>query len=305
MAFAQLPSSVSLLRERPVEVVMPAHGVFLLESHHAATFRMEASSHEFLELFYVMDGTGSFLIDGQAHPCRAGDVMSVPVGRVHQIADEPARPLSLYGICVAPQVWEHEPTLAALLPAGRLNVDGQLVGEIRSSLRRMLFEQTLGRPLGRTAILGMTLQLLTTLARSHASEAKRRERGLGHDPGAGAEDHRAMVRRYVDDLRREFFEPGDLDQAAARLGISRRRFTQLFRELTATSWSDHITTLRIDHACRLLAETGRSVPAIAFECGYEDLSSFYRAFKRRTNVPPSEWRSRQSREDSPQRHRGS
>lgn len=289
---AQPPSSVSLLRERPVEVVMPPHGIFLLESHHASTFRMEASTHEFLELFYVIDGTGSFLIDGQAHPCRAGDVMSVPAGRVHQIADAPARPLSLYGICVAPQVWGHEPTLAELLPAGRLSVDAQLVGEIRSSLRRMLFEQTLGRLLGRTAILGMTLQLLTTLARSHARESKRRERGGGHEPGA--EDHRAMVRRYVDDLRREFFEPGDLDQAAARLGMSRRRFTQLFRELTATSWSDHVTALRIDHARRLLAETGRSVPAIAFECGYEDLSSFYRAFKRRTGVPPSEWRSRQT-----------
>ena len=38
-----------------------------------------------------------------------------------------------------------------------------------------------------------------------------------------------------------------------------------------------------------------SVLAISFECGYDELSSFYRAFKRRTGLPPNEWRHRQPR----------
>jgi AraC family L-rhamnose operon regulatory protein RhaS len=77
--------------------------------------------------------------------------------------------------------------------------------------------------------------------------------------------------------------------------MSRRHFTQLFREQTGTSWTDYVSGLRVDYACRLLRETERSVLAIAFECGYDELSSFYRAFKRRTGLPPSEWRHRQPR----------
>jgi AraC family L-rhamnose operon regulatory protein RhaS len=101
------------------------------------------------------------------------------------------------------------------------------------------------------------------------------------------------VERYVAQLPRRFFEATDLDRAAAELGMSRRRFTHLFRQATGTSWAAHLTRLRIDYACQLLREPSRSIIGIAFECGFEDLSSFYRAFKRRTGLPPRTWRERQ------------
>jgi AraC family L-rhamnose operon regulatory protein RhaS len=95
---------------------------------------------------------------------------------------------------------------------------------------------------------------------------------------------------YVKDLEQRFFEPMDIDREAARLRMSRRRFTQLFRVQTGQSWLEHITRLRIGHAQYLLRQTRRSVTAIAFECGYEELSSFYRAFKKQTGLAPLEWR---------------
>lgn len=279
------------LRETPVEVVMPAHGVFVLESHHASTFRAEVSAHEFLEVFHVIGGAGRFRIEGRVHPCRSGDLIAVPPGQLHTLEDEPETPLSLYGICVARTVWRHEPELPAFFPAGRLHVEPRLVPQVRSHLRRLLFEQTLARTLSRTAILGMTLELLASLARSSAGRAPHAEAA---DPGPAG--HREAVRRYVEALRREFFEPGDIDRAAHRLGLSRRRFTQLFRETARTSWREFVAGLRIDHACRLLRETNRSVMAITFECGYDDVSTFSRAFKRKTGLPPSEWRRRSTSE---------
>ena len=49
--------------------------------------------------------------------------------------------------------------------------------------------------------------------------------------------------------------------------------------MTGTSWAAYLTRLRIDYACRLLRETSRSIVSTAFECGYDDLSIFYRAFR--------------------------
>jgi AraC family L-rhamnose operon regulatory protein RhaS len=278
------------LRRQPIEVILPPHGVFVLESHHAPGFRMAAQCHDFLEIFYVLGGTGAFHIGGWTFPCQKGDLVAVPMRRVHRIEDDPAEPLALYGICVAPHVWRHEPTLLDQLPAGPLPISKLLAAQVRSDLRRLLFEQTLARPGSYVLILGLTLELLALLARNCCGTAPARLCRAD----AQLSGHRQAVARYVAELPHRFFEANDLDHTAAELGMSRRRFTHLFRLAAGTSWSTYLTRLRIDYACQLLRDTGRSIVAIAFECGYEDLSSFYRAFKRQTGWPPRAWRQHQS-----------
>jgi AraC-like DNA-binding protein/mannose-6-phosphate isomerase-like protein (cupin superfamily) len=274
-------------QRRPVDVALPGHGVFVLESHHAPDFRMSAQCHDFLEIFYVFKGSGVFRIDGQRHPARRGDVLVVPAGHVHIIEDDPTEPLALYGICIAPQVWRYEPELLEHLPVGRLPTSKLLAARVRADLRQLLFEQTQARPGGCIVILGLTLQLLARLARSFLD--------AGHPAAtanSSASDHRQAVARYVADLSHRFFEDTTLDHVAAELGMSRRRFTQLFRQAAGASWSAYLTQLRMDYACQLLRNTSRSILAIAFETGYEDLSSFYRAFKREKGLPPRAWRER-------------
>jgi len=273
-------------RQAPVDVALPAYGVYLLESHHAPEFRMVEQSHPFLELFFVLSGSGTFEIDGQSHSCQRNDLVFVPPRRVHVIRDDPERPLSLYAVCVAASVVQHEPKLFDDLPLGRVRVGKSLAGEIRSSFRRLLFEQTRQRPFGPTLIVGLTLQLLAALARQSAVESRPpAEPGDGH-----VSSRRASVERYVAALAHRFFERTSLDDAAAELGMSRRRFTTLFAEVTGQSWADYLSSLRVEYAKTLLSGTSRSIVSIAFECGYEELSSFYRAFKRATRISPGTWR---------------
>lgn len=271
-----------LPRLTPIDVRLPAHGVFLLESHHAPGFRMAPSRHDFLEVFFLLQGAGTFHVAGRAYRGERGDAVVVPVGALHQIEDDPGRPLSLYGLCVAPRVYQAEPAVVDALPAGRLPAGGLVLPRARAELRELLFEQTLARPGHRLVMAGLAVQLLAALAR-------------GAQPARAApppSDHDTAVRRYLAELPGRFYEPASLDQTAAALGMSRRRFTQLFRAAAGTSWLAHLTGLRIDYACQLLTQTTRGILAVAFECGYEDLSSFYRAFKRRKQATPNEWRQR-------------
>jgi AraC-like DNA-binding protein/quercetin dioxygenase-like cupin family protein len=270
-------------RQHPVEVSLPGYGVFVLESQHAPHFHMPAERHTFLEVFLVIRGSGVFELGGVEHPCADGDVVAVPPGTPHRIADRPGDPLGLYGVCVAPDVWRHDPELIRRLPAGRLPVRPGVADRVRTDLRRVLYEQTRAARASGTVILGVTLQLLAALVR--ASEA---------DPPTPSvsREHRQAVERYLAELPDRFFEPTSLDQVAGELGMSRRRFTELFRELAGESWADRLARLRVRHACRLLADTSRSITAIAFEAGYEDLSGFYRAFKRLLGVPPDAYRKR-------------
>lgn len=275
-------------RRQPVREDIRPWGVFVFESHHAADFRMEFIRHAFLKVLYILGGSGRMVTeDGRTLSCRAGDVIVVPIGLTHRLEDDRSSPMSLYAVCVEPRVWAPDPTLAELLPVGRLPRNALVSSQVRTWLRRLLFEQSRDRPPCGAMIVGLTLQLLALLARA-ADAANLRELAQ-HGKVSGL---RQRVEAYVDELARRFFEIGDIDQAAAELGMSRRRFTQLFREVTGSTWLAYVRQLRVDHARKLLAQTDRSVISIAFECGFEDLSSFYRAFGKLERLSPQRWRQR-------------
>jgi AraC-like DNA-binding protein/mannose-6-phosphate isomerase-like protein (cupin superfamily) len=274
---------------QPAIVDMPPWGVCVFESYHAADFQMEATRHPDLEVFYVLDGAGEFELAGRGTPCSAGDVVVVSVNQLHRITDDRLRPLSLHGVRIRPDVWRNDSGFARLLPSGRLARNGLVSLQVRAEVRRLLFEQTCRRPGYPAMMAGLALQLLALLARSRGPALAQTAPNLRGDCG-----HLQTVEAYIADLDRRFFEPVTLDGIVKKLGMSRRHFTDLFREVTATTLSDYVRRLRVEHAKQLLSETRRSILSIAFEVGFEDLSSFYRAFRHREGVSPQRWRQQQA-----------
>lgn len=84
------------------------------------------------------------------------------------------------------------------------------------------------------------------------------------------------------------------DEIAARHRLSPRYVRKLF-ESEGTSLSDFMLSQRLERAHRLLCDprqSGRSITAIAFDAGFNDLSHFNRAFRRRYGATPSDVRTR-------------
>jgi AraC family L-rhamnose operon regulatory protein RhaS len=269
-------------RRSPVTFRLPPHGVYVWETQHDHGFRMDVESHAFAEIFYVLDGVGAFVIDGREHDCGAGDVVLVPPKAEHAIVD-PTAPLMLYGIGISADLLSHDPEILRRARAGVVPGSRALGGRVRAGIRRLLYEQTDTQPGARTLIVGLTLQLAAALARVAAAPDPARA-------ATPADGNRRAVERFLAELAHRFYEPVVIDRVAADLGMSRRSFTRLFREIAGCSYADYVERVRIEYACRLLRETKRRIATIAFECGYEELSSFYRAFKRHTNRSPRNWR---------------
>ncbi|RUX65433.1 AraC family transcriptional regulator, partial [Mesorhizobium sp. M7A.F.Ca.US.014.04.1.1] len=79
---------------------------------------------------------------------------------------------------------------------------------------------------------------------------------------------------------------------ARRHRLSARYIRKLF-ESEGTSLSDFMLCQRLLRAHRMLSNprhAGRSITAIAFEAGFNDLSYFNRAFRRRYGATPSDVR---------------
>jgi AraC family transcriptional activator of tynA and feaB len=80
-------------------------------------------------------------------------------------------------------------------------------------------------------------------------------------------------------------------EAAAEAGISPRYLQKLFTARGSTC-SQFIQSLRLNHAARLLQrrallDTGQPLSEIAYACGFNDYSYFFRKFHRRFGYPPS------------------
>ena len=269
-------------RRSPVAVHLPPHGVYVWETQHDYGFQMDVEAHPFAEIFYVLDGTGVFVIDGARHGCGSGDVVIVPSGAAHAIEDRQT-PLTLYGIGVSADLLAHDQEALRQARAGVASGSRALAGRMRAGIRRMLYEQTDTRPGGRALIVGLTLQLVAALARAPAAPNP-------PEPDHPGTSHRHAVERFRTELTHRFYEPVRIDRVADELGVSRRSFTRLFREIAGCSYAEYVERVRVEYACRLLRETSRGIAPVAFECGYEDLSSFYRAFKRQVGKPPGQWR---------------
>ncbi len=88
-------------------------------------------------------------------------------------------------------------------------------------------------------------------------------------------------------LHRTDLSPGLIAQA---LGVSPRQLHLLF-EPTGTTFSGTVMSQRLAEARRLLGTSPPlSVTDIAFACGFNSLSAFYRAFRNQHGMTPSDYR---------------
>lgn len=90
---------------------------------------------------------------------------------------------------------------------------------------------------------------------------------------------------YCDDL--------SLSNLAALSGISEEYYCRLFKELTGTTPTAYINSLRITRACDLLLKfPDKKIEEIAATCGFRRHSYFNKVFKETVGVTPTEYRSK-------------
>lgn len=79
-------------------------------------------------------------------------------------------------------------------------------------------------------------------------------------------------------------------QMARIAGVSVSHFDRTFRKAFDTSPRQYLLRIRIETACRRLAETDESIAAIAVACGFHDHAHFTRSFRRIMSATPSAYR---------------
>jgi AraC-like DNA-binding protein len=102
--------------------------------------------------------------------------------------------------------------------------------------------------------------------------------------------HKRSLNIVVDYIRTNINGDIALDDLAKVTGISPYYFSRLFRNSTGVSPYQYVVNLRLEQAAKLLRESNLSILDIGIIAGYENLSSFSTAFKKKFCVTPSGYR---------------
>lgn len=181
-----------------------------------------------------------------------------------------------------------ETELLAPLAEGRLRFATCLrAGEAGQREVRALLAQIVRACLGQApgyqlAVKAALLGIVAVCAQAGLLTGKRMR------PGA---DYKArQLKEIVGYLGAHFTESLSLTAVAAHFGLSPQYFSSFFRENFGRTFTQHINSLRIEQAARLLRESDLPVMEIGFNVGFDNFSYFIKRFRAVYGVSPSNYR---------------
>ena len=249
--------------------------------------------HPELEIITVDAGRVSLTIADHIYEGTRGDVFFVAGEELHEIRAA-GRENQFRSFVFAADFLQFartdqtETELLAPLAEGRLRFATYLRAgapgqrEVRTLLAQIVQACQTPRLGSQLAVKAALLGIVAVCARSGLIEGRQMR------PNA---DYKArQLKGIVGYLGEHFAEPLTLSAVAAQFGLSPQYFSTFFRENFGRTFTQHVNSLRIEQAARLLRETDLPVMEIAFNVGFDNFSYFIKRFREVYGVSPSHYR---------------
>lgn len=125
----------------------------------------------------------------------------------------------------------------------------------------------------------------------HELEGRRPANSPSPSPEGEAEENYSaeIVRKIVDRLKRDCAQKVSLGQLAKEYHINEAYLSFVFKKEMGLSLTNYLLQIRMEEACRLLAQDREKLRTVARRVGYEDYQYFVRVFKKTMNVTPTEY----------------
>lgn len=94
------------------------------------------------------------------------------------------------------------------------------------------------------------------------------------------------IQKAISYIKQNYNKQITLEDIAKSAAMSRSYFSNTFKLATGLSPYEYLLTTRIDNARRLLLTTDYSVLKISYDCGFKNVTNFNLAFKKKLGITP-------------------
>lgn len=255
---------------------LPFNLLYITHSSYDKGWNSITHTHHFTELFYIVDGKGSFVLPTREIPVQKNDLVVINPNIEH--TERSNYQDSLEYIALGLEGISFTLTEDAD-PYGLFTFQDDK-DDILHQLNNLLFEVKAKELEYERVCQNIIEILITKLLRLKEVTVKK--------SASKQINHAIALSQYF--MTQNFREPITLETLAKVSNINKFYFAHLFKEEIGTSPMSYLNEIRIKEAKFLLKTTDFSIGEIAYMTGFSSQSFFTQAFKRKTNRTPSQFR---------------
>lgn len=253
-------------------------------------------THDFIELVYIAEGSGTEIIGGKSFYVKRGDLVFVNHGQTHGFTPDTSG-MTYINIMlnlnfISEKLVNSDNAFEMLTLSAyddiRDGIDtginvvsfsGDELEEVDMVVDRCLAEYKQKKPAYIAVLKGYIGVLLAKMIRKMQ---------LGGSNMNGV-DIWTDIQAYINE---NLSEKLSLQQLAEKCFYNPSYFSRMFKEKYGITLKEYIINARINRAAELLKTTGASIECIAADCGFTGKSAFYKAFEKQFGITPLAYRSK-------------
>lgn len=248
--------------------------------------------HEFIEMVYILHGSGVHGIDGVEYDLKPGSLLFINYRQVHYFRTDTE--MEMCNILLDPE-WISEKlidsenafellTLSAFSYFSK-DIDGgrpliMFSGEERQQIERLLKNMAMEKAekkTGYTTVLkSQAMVMLTYIFREMSSDI--------------APVRKGFTPEFLAYIRENCSEKLTLNELAKKCFYNPSYFSRLFKEHYGVTVTEFINQIRLEKAMEMLLKTELSVEEIVERTGFSRKATFYKLLKENTGMTPQDFR---------------
>lgn len=228
--------------------------------------------HEIVELSCVLRGECDIQLDGRAYTLNPGDI-AVAFPLVPHSFERMSPDIDGFAAFFPPNIiGEFAGVFETTLPSNPVLRAGQVGPDVHMAVERLTAMPNEAYCPARQAFLHLLLANVLSMMALRPTDA------------LSERDTAARVVRYISE---HACEKLTLASAARDLGISESHLSHLFSQRFHINFRRFINAIRVDKAMALMRDPRMTLTMICGRCGYENMRTFRRAFRRETGQLPN------------------